>query len=297
MVTENISDTYSWPRISIVTPSYNQGPFLEETILSVIGSHYPNLEYIIMDGGSTDNSIEIIKKYETHLAYWASEKDSGQSDAINKGFSRATGSIYGWLNSDDMYLPGALHYAALNMDITKPEYLFGNCFHFKENKPDSYGSDVKGWSERFDLSLRDYTIQPASFWTQKAWVITGGLDINLHYSMDWDWVIRAKKENVIFKPQDKYLAVYRIHENHKTSTGKDKRLKELSLVYRKHRGAGYERIFLECCGRLSTIHLIRRLIHRFRLGRYDIELLRYFFPKLFWHSSRSEIISMLDMTK
>src|SRR5437870_5518796 len=102
----------SCPRISMVTPSYNQGPFIRDTILSVLGQGYPNLEYLIIDGGSTDSTVEIIKEYEKHLSYRVSEKDNGQSHAINKGFRKATGEILMWLNSDDLLMPGALFFIA-----------------------------------------------------------------------------------------------------------------------------------------------------------------------------------------
>jgi glycosyltransferase involved in cell wall biosynthesis len=108
-IREHQPQAYQWPRISIVTPSYNQGQFIEETICSVLLQNYPNLEYIIIDGGSTDNTIEIIKKYEKYLDYWISEPDKGQTHAINKGLGRITGDIWSYLNSDDLLCPGALH--------------------------------------------------------------------------------------------------------------------------------------------------------------------------------------------
>src|SRR5437588_6081454 len=112
-------DGSCWPRISIVTPSYNQGQFIEETIRSVLLQGYPDLEYIIIDGGSQDESVEIIKKYEPWLTYWVSEQDRGQSHAINKGFDRSTGLILGWLNSDDVLLPNAL--ATVAVAMPRPE--------------------------------------------------------------------------------------------------------------------------------------------------------------------------------
>src|SRR5258708_1689338 len=100
------------PKISIITPSFNQGPYLERTMLSVIKQEYPNLEYIVIDGGSTDQSKAIIRKHQKHLTYWVSEKDRGQADALNKGFRKSHGSIMGWLNSDDVLLPGTLQFVA-----------------------------------------------------------------------------------------------------------------------------------------------------------------------------------------
>ena len=206
----------SFEKISIVTPSFNQGRFLEETILSVIGQDYPNLEYIIMDGGSTDNSVEIIKKYERHLAHWESEKDRGQAHAINKGFALATGTIFGWLNSDDFYLPDTLSFVAEQLNAAEPELLFGNCRHFVDGGQLTYGSDVRREHETRDLQLGDYVIQPSSFWTRAAWLNTGVLDESLHFGFDWDWFIRAQRAGVTFKPVDRYLSSYRIHGAHKT---------------------------------------------------------------------------------
>ena len=118
-----------WPRITIVTPSYNQAEFLGETIRSVLLQGYPELEYIIVDGGSVDASVPIIQKYERWLSHWSSESDRGQADAIRKGFARATGAVSGWLNSDDLYLPGTLaHVAGRFSRQPSPAVVYGNLY-------------------------------------------------------------------------------------------------------------------------------------------------------------------------
>jgi glycosyltransferase involved in cell wall biosynthesis len=220
-----------YPKITIVTPSFNQADYLESTILSVIGQHYPNLEYIIIDGGSTDNSVEIIKKYEKHLAYWVSEADNGQSHAINKGFKKASGDILAWINSDDMFLPGAFELMAKNID-SNIGISFGNCIHFKQEKGSlkSWGSDVKKMSMN-NLELLDYIIQPSSFWTKEVWSTNGELREDLYYGFDWEWFLRAKKNMIQFFPLVEPLSLYRMHESNKTGTGKVKRQTELLSIY------------------------------------------------------------------
>jgi glycosyltransferase involved in cell wall biosynthesis len=181
-----------YPKISIVTPNYNGGQFLEETILSVIGQNYPNLEYIIIDGGSTDNSVEIIKKYEKHLAYWVSEKDKGQSDAINKGFTKATGKIVTWLNSDDFFLPNTLHKVATYWQNKTFDFLIGNVKIVDSN------SESKGIAKSKVVLYKNYylpsssvILQPASFFSKKVLDVCNGLDASYHYVMDVDFWIRA----------------------------------------------------------------------------------------------------------
>jgi len=225
-------------KISIVTPSYNQGAFLEQTIRSVLGQEYPELEYIIMDGGSTDNSVEIIKKYEGRLTYWQSKKDKGQADAINQGFALATGDVLAWLNSDDMYLPGTLD--TMKKIISEKgadsrQIVFGNCLHMSMTNPkEAFGSDVMHSFEHHVIELNDYIIQPSCFWTRKTFEDVGGLDETRDYAFDWEWFIRAKKNGVDFRPIDDFLSVYRIHDDHKTATGGDERTDEITAVYREN---------------------------------------------------------------
>lgn len=284
----------SFAKITIVTPSYNQGSFLEQTILSVIGQHYPDLEYIIMDGGSTDNSVEIIKKYEKHLAHWESEKDRGQAHALNKGFALATGTIFGWINSDDFYLPGTLSFVADQLDARQPELLFGNCLHFVNDQLRAYGSDVRRDHESRDLRLADYIIQPSSFWTRESWLQTGVLDEALHFGFDWEWFIRATKAGVAFKPSDRYLSAYRIHGEHKTAVGGDKRLIELASIYGRHVGANHEQLFLRCRAR-PKLAFSRKWLSLLRLSRFEPVLLKAAFPSLFRGFRQNEISDMMTM--
>lgn len=234
------------PKITVVTPSYNQAKFLEQTILSVIGQEYPNLEYILMDGGSNDGSIDIIKNYEQHFTYWQSEKDNGQSAAINAGFARGTGDILCWLNSDDMFMPGALlKIGRIFKDITEPTIIFGNCLHFHENSSKTRGSDVVKSSEELELEICNYMIQPSSFWNQGAWEKTGRLNESYHYGMDWEWFVRAQIAGITFRPVKDYLSLYRIHEAHKSGIGGEKRDLEIVKMYETYTGEKLKKAFIK----------------------------------------------------
>src|SRR5579862_6186863 len=162
------SDVEAWPKITVVTPSFRQAQFLETTILSVLGQCYPNLEYIIMDGGSDDGSVAIIESYASQLAYWQSKRDAGQADAINQGFARATGDILCWLNSDDFFLPGTLRTIARELGpfCNDPALLFGNCMYFREADGSARILRARRHSPEF-LRETDCIYQPSSFWTRK----------------------------------------------------------------------------------------------------------------------------------
>jgi glycosyltransferase involved in cell wall biosynthesis len=248
------------PKISVITPSYNQGDYIEDTILSVIGQAYPNLEYIVIDGGSTDNTIDTIKKYENYITHWISEKDNGQSSAINKGFSMATGEILCWINSDDMYLPGTFSYVSERLDISKSEILAGNCILIREGTGIATGSDIPSAHRRRSILWCDYIHQPSAFWTRKAWMDTGPLNEDLHYALDWDWFIRAKIGNVSFKVVERPLSIYRFHDAHKTSSGGETRRKELSTIYKKYHDDRGEVLFNFLCRRRIRAGVARKLV-------------------------------------
>jgi len=219
-----------WPKISIVTPSFNQGLFIEETIRSVLLQNYPNLEYVIIDGGSTDNSVEIIKKYEPWLTYWVSEKDRGQSHAINKGLEHSTGDIMNWINSDDYLQMGALKTVALELPLDNENWLIGNAkitssrgkkIYIKKITTDINIDNFMHWNQ-------DWIPQQSTFWNRKLMRKSGLIDESLHYAMDLDILYRFYK---ITSPRlcCNVLSSYRIHEAAKTQDNNEKSVKETAI--------------------------------------------------------------------
>ncbi len=182
--------TSSLPRVSIVTPSFNQAAFLEETIQSVLSQDYPNLEYIIIDGGSTDGSVEIIKKYADQLAYWVSEKDTGQADAINKGLIRVTGEVVAWLNSDDIYLPGTIR-AAVEALQANPDcgLVYGDVLSVDAKGQPLNLTRYDDWSLDDLLSFKIIG-QPAVFMRRSVLDEAGLLDTRFHFLLDHQLWIR-----------------------------------------------------------------------------------------------------------
>jgi glycosyltransferase involved in cell wall biosynthesis len=285
------------PRITVVTPSFNQGGFLRDTIESVLGQGYPDLEYIIMDGGSTDGSVEIIKEYQDRLSFWCSEPDGGQAAAINKAFARSTGTILAWLNSDDYYLPGTLRCVADALDVGAAQLLLGNCLHFHEGTPQIHGSDVPLRHQQLRLTAIDYIIQPSSFWTKVAWQRVGLLEDTFHYVFDWDWYIRATQAKVTVKTTSRYLSAYRIHPSHKSGTGGEKREQEIRAIYLKHSGPRLLKMHDDCRVHARRIAFVRKWISNFRLSRLvkRSTLLKWFLPGIFHGISDKDIDAFLGL--
>lgn len=227
------------PKISVVTPSFNQGQFLEKCIKSVIKQDYPDFEYIIIDGGSTDNSLDIIAEYRQYLAYSVSEPDNGQSSAINKGFKKAKGELVVWLNSDDYYLPGAFRKVAEAYG-RNPEasFYFGNGLRVDSKgmkKSRFFESETVNFNRDALLYCLNYILQPATFINASYLKKIGFLDEGLDYGMDTDLWLRLSKEKMpAFIPET--LAASREYGDTKTSTGSFQRIEELRQIAERHTG-------------------------------------------------------------
>jgi Glycosyl transferase family 2 len=226
-------DGSPWPRISIVTPSLNQGRFIEETIRSVLLQGYPDLEYIIIDGGSTDGSVDIIRKYERYLSFWISEKDTGQSDAINKGLRRASGSIVNWLNSDDFLAPTALRKMA---DAFSGEDdtlgAVAGIGHKVDANHNIFYSPLPERIERATL-LRAIDgwnfMQPACFFRKSVWDSCGPIRADLHYCMDYAFWLKISRE-YRFKVLNEDIAFINSHPAAKSIAQRKRLFAEVAIV-------------------------------------------------------------------
>lgn len=227
------------PTISVITPSYNQGQFIEQTIRSVLLQSYPRLEYIVIDGGSTDGTLPIIRKYEPWLTYWISEPDRGQSHAINKGFARATGEVLCWLNSDDFYLPETLLTVGRTLAAATGNYaLVGHCLKIPADGRAPVRLDGYYESRRRLLEFwKGYQMhQPAIFWRREVFAKVGGLDETLNLIMDFDYWARIS-EHFTFANVDQVLAACNYHGAAKTGDDYQQYHKDLRRYARCYWGS------------------------------------------------------------
>jgi glycosyltransferase involved in cell wall biosynthesis len=216
------------PRITVVTPSFNQAAYIEATLRSVLDQSYPHLEYIVLDGGSTDGSREIIERYAPRLAYWHSRKDGGQADAIATGFEMATGDILCWLNSDDVLLPGSLHRVGEYFRRhPRAQVLFGNRIVI-DREGREIGRHVWPWLlTHGHWALGQPLAQECCFWRRAIYDKAGGIDRSKFFIMDYDLFYRMWRITR-FRKTPAYLGCIRLHEETKNSQHQDVRVRELS---------------------------------------------------------------------
>jgi GT2 family glycosyltransferase len=265
------------PTISIVTPSYQHGRFIERTLLSILDQRYPALEYFVQDGGSTDGTLEILQRYEGKLAGWASEGDNGQADAINRAFERTTGEIMGWLNSDDLLLPGSLAYVAGYFAVhPEVDVVYGNRVLI-DDRDGQIGAWVLPPHDDLALTLADYVPQETLFWRRRAWEAAGGtLDIGFGYALDWDLLLRFRDAGATMVRLPRFIGAFRIHDDQKTSAAHP--LGEVEMAALRERVHGRPVPIGEVTDRLQPFfrrhvvhHLGQRIVDRLPLSRVIVE--------------------------
>ena len=246
-----MKSTSSLPKISIVTPSFNQAEFLERTIRSVLDQEYPNLEYIVIDGGSSDDSVDIIRRYETRLTYWVSEKDCGQAHAINKGLQRATGEWVGWQNSDDIYYPGAFEALARLVRRKKVlEVVVGDVNLIDER--DKVLRDMRYVRPTYGALVAEGMVltNQAAFWRRSLHAQVGWMDEALHYGFDYEWFLRLLQATSRTAHISDLLGALRMHGATKTALQQPSFAKE------------YEKILLgrKTSNSIRNVYRLRRLL-------------------------------------
>jgi glycosyltransferase involved in cell wall biosynthesis len=224
------------PRIAVATPSYNHARYLRTTIDSVLAQNYPNLAYVVEDGGSTDGTRQLLESYGSKLL-WRSERDTGQASAINRGLTRFDGEIMAYLNSDDILLPGALAYVA-QVFLAEPgvDVIYSHRILIDED-----GSEIGRWvlppHDRKTLKWVDYIPQETMFWRRRVWVKVGPFDENFQYALDWDFALRAQAAGFRFKRLPRFLAGFRVHDEQKSTAmikvgvDEQRRLRQIHLGY------------------------------------------------------------------
>jgi ADP-heptose:LPS heptosyltransferase/GT2 family glycosyltransferase len=239
------------PRIGIVTPSYNQAAFLERTIQSILGQSYPNLRYVIQDGGSKDGSAELIKQNGDRLYAWESAKDAGQSDAIRKGFAKLStelgpDDIMAWVNSDDLLAPGSLHFVAQYFEKhPEVDVIYGHRIIV-----DALDREIGRWvlpiHDPESLRWFDLIPQETLFWRKRVWDRIGGLDPSFHFALDWDLLLRIQESGVKLHRLPYFLGVFRVHDESKTSALiNSKGIEEMSRLRQRMHGASFDHTRLE----------------------------------------------------
>jgi GT2 family glycosyltransferase len=259
------------PKVSIVTPSFQQGGYIERTLLSVLDQNYPVLEYFVQDGGSNDSTVTVLKKYESKLSGWVSVKDSGQSQAINLGFENTSGEIMAWLNSDDLLLPDALM-TVVDFFNRHPEVdvVYGNRLLIDENDKE-IGRWIMPGHDSNVLSWVDYVPQETLFWRRRIWdKVDGQIDESFRFAMDWDLLVRFRDAGAQFAHIPQFLGAFRIHKHQKTSAAiNDIGHQEM------------DRIRERMIGRVPTQTEIRKVILPFLLKHVAVDMVYRIKTRLF----------------